>query len=162
MLFFKLMLIITVTVIFFLIQRIIFYIKYGQLLADITDRTNKILKYVIDNKLLHKYEATADYIPPKQVQSQFNRCLMINNRDESYTLNDGLTMSLCLDANVNAIMHVICHELAHMNIGSPVGVNEHGFLYFDEIMNVYVKVGKDLNLIKSGSYEYCKYKTIEV
>lgn len=86
-------------------------------LARVSDRVDKLVKYMVDNNLPNAEIA-------KRLESRWKRCTLketgSGERSAAYTVNKGDEMRLCVRGsgnkleNINTSMFVIIHELAHL------------------------------------------------
>ncbi len=87
-----------------------------------------------------------------------NMCIR-HNGTNTYVVNDGSIIYLDLTADIDVIMYVICHELAHMTMNTPYHINEHNNRIFSLIQSEYVHNGFRFNVLKhkTNDVEYGKY-----
>jgi len=86
-------------------------------LARVSDRVDKLVKYMSDKKLPNEEVS-------KRLTSRWENCVLketaSNERTAAYTVNKGQELRLCVRGagnkleNINTSMFVIIHELAHL------------------------------------------------
>jgi predicted metal-dependent hydrolase len=134
------------------------------LLAEVISRMYKLRDYLDNNK--EKYPDYAEYIELLKSNFNVNRTSIYENDPESditsYSVNKGEELAFCLRSkksnqlhNVNLIMYVALHEMAHMAC-PEIG---HGEL-FKRIFRFLTQRAIDIGLYQAEDYsanpvEYC-------
>jgi len=144
-----------------LVGDLVFHWRFGEKVDEVRRRVNIILEHIIRNDLLAQYSKMKYFISPQRVRDIFNNLDIYHNNSETYTLDDGRAgLYICLTADINAIVYVVCHELAHMTIGSPRSHDEHKNRNFNPIMKIYLAAARRTGMYQSGNYTYCSYGTL--
>lgn len=129
--------------------------------ADILGEINKRLVQLID--YVRSKNNPPDYLPRLKQYNPYSLNENIWNIDTTYTVNKGQNMTFCLSSrntesrvyNINTLMYVAIHELAHVSSVS-VGHTPEFLLNFKSLLGYAIEAGLYTYIdYNSHPVEYC-------
>jgi len=158
--------ILILVIIYYVAYDLYTYIRYGNRISIVKQNCRSVLTNMTEKS--HRYQSSNTYIdstivPWKTLINTINNTKIYHSSDETYTVNDGKTLYLDLTANMDTIMYVMAHELAHMTLQTHRNFNEHNSLDFTNLMKKYRRNMTDNGVLKYSnvSQNYGKYNNIK-
>ena len=128
------------------------YLLYKDKINEIRVKINLLLYNVNMSNIID-----AKIIPRTTIINKFNNSYILNNNNQTYVINDGDYICLALNEDINTIIYILCHELAHMTIKTSYYYNEHNNKLFHYIMQKYINTALHIKILKHNNTNNTTY-----
>jgi len=157
------MIILLFVILYYIVYDMYTYIMYGQKINVIKNNCRIVLKKMPHNRYQSNNTEIDKVVSPwYALVKTIDNMKIYHSSNETYTINDGKTLYLDLRANMDTIMYIMAHELAHMTLKTPTGFDEHNSLDFTKLMSKFKNKMNNLGMLKYSrvSKNYGKYNGI--